>query len=117
MPHTTEAVKRSSEAVKRPSKAMTHTAQAVKSCERKAAIADTLRRVRMALAMSGLSILRMQCRLTRTMRSALELAKIEPVVAGNLSPALPGFVHCHDVVKTLARGVGQQVCTLQVAEA
>jgi len=103
---------------------VTHTAQAVKPCERKAIIADTVHRFRVALAkcssafaVDGLSILRVQCCLTRTVRGTLELAKFEPVVAGNLSPPLPGFVHCHDVAKALARGVGQQVCSLQVAKA
>ena len=69
-----------------------------------------------ALAMNGalaVNALTVQRRLARPMRGAYDLAKLQPVVVRNFSPAFAGIVHCYDVVKALARSVSQQVCSLQ----
>jgi hypothetical protein len=46
---------------------------------------------------------------------AHDLAEIEPHVVRNFTPALPRFELRYDVIEALARGLGQQVCILQVA--
>ena len=90
------------------------------------AATDTLRDACVALAkasgafaMSGLSmgIVRMQSCFVRPVRVAHDFAEVEPVVVSDFTPALPRLVHCYEVVEALARGVGQQVCSLQLAEA
>ncbi len=46
---------------------------------------------------------------------AHDLAEVEPHVVRNFTPALPRFELRYDVIEALARGLGQQVCILQVA--
>jgi len=66
-----------------------------------------------ALSMDGLSILRVQRRMTGPVRVANEPAEVKPVVVGNFAPALTSLVHRHDVVEALARCISQQVGILQ----
>src|SRR5438034_9165594 len=50
-----------------------------------------------AFAVDGLSVLRVQRCLTRSMSVAHEPAEVQAVVVSNLAPALASLVHCHEV--------------------
>jgi len=62
----------------------------------------TVGNMRSALAMHCCRILRMHCRVARAVRVTHERPKIQPVVAGNFTPALSGLVCRDNVVETLA---------------
>ena len=51
------------------------------------------------------------------MSVAHERPEVEPVIARNFTPALPGLVQRDNVVETLASGVRQQMRFLQAAPA
>ncbi len=61
----------------------------------------------------AMSVLSMQGCTIRPARGAHDLAEVEAVVVRNLTPALPGFMRCYNVVEALARRISQQVCFLQ----
>ena len=104
--------------------AVTHTAHAMKSSSTRfnaRSATDTLRAhvtptdTGGALAMDAafaVNALSMQRGLVRPVRVAHDPAKVEPVVAGNSSPAFSRLVHRYDVVEALARCISQQVCIL-----
>ena len=50
------------------------------------------------------------------MSVAHERPEVEPVIARNFAPALPGLMQRHNVVETLATGVRQKVRFLQAAQ-
>src|ERR1044071_4676624 len=62
--------------------------------------------MRPALAMHCSRILRIHCRLTRTVCVAHEPAQVEPVVLRNFTPTLAALMQRDNIVKTLARSVG-----------
>lgn len=68
-----------------------------------------------ALAMDGLSILRVQRGLAGPVRVAHDPAEVEPVIVRNFAPALPGLMHCYDIVEALAGFISQQMRSLQLA--
>lgn len=67
-----------------------------------------------AFAMDCLSILRAQRCLARPMGIAYDPAKVEPVVVGNLAPALASLVHRYDVIEGQTRSIGSQRISEQV---
>ena len=67
-----------------------------------------------AFAMDCLSILRAQRCLPRPMGIAYDPAKVEPVVVGNLAPALASLVHRYDVIEGQTRSIGSQRISEQV---
>src|SRR5439155_2753116 len=75
-----------------------------------------------AFAVDGLSVLRVQRCLTRSMSVAHEPAEVQAVVVSNLAPALASLVHCHEVIEgeirpICSKRISQQVRVLQFSPA
>src|SRR4051812_21467026 len=69
------------------------------------------------LAVTHGGVLRMHRRVARAVSIAHERPEFEPVVVRNFTPALAALMQGDNIVKTLARGVGQQMRLLQAAPA
>ena len=70
-----------------------------------------------ALAMRCPRVFRMHCRGARAVSVAHERPELEPVVVRNFTPALAALMQRHNIVKTLASGIGQQMRLLQATPA
>lgn len=58
--------------------------------------------IRPTLAVHGLRVLRMRCRVARPVSVAYERPELEAVIARNFTPALSGLVRRNNAVETLA---------------